>query len=435
MTDSDFWQDRLEQANTLDAADELAGFRAGFFLPELNGKPVTYFLGNSLGLMPQQTPVAIQMELDKWAAIASEGHFQGEFPWVSFHEPLAAPMAGLIGANPDEVIMMNTLTVNLHLMMATFYRPQQHRRQILIEDHAFPSDQYAIDSQAMWHGWDRYQAVLRMKPDQGQLFSTEYICQTIVDHADELALVLLPGVQYYTGQVLDIKTITETAHRFEIPVGFDLAHAVGNVELELHQWNVDFAVWCTYKYLNSGPGAIAGCFIHRRHASNIDLPRLAGWWGHDKSTRFLMGDQFSPIPTAEGWQLSNPPIFSLAPVRASLDLFQQAGGMEKLQIKTRRMQYFFRELLDQRLRDCVTVIAPAEISGCQLSLEIGSQNNVAAKTVFQRLNELGFRVDWREPNVIRVAPTPLYNRFQDIWLFVKQLEQLLKTNSRTDHNK
>ena len=396
--------------------------REHFHVPRTAGGEEIYFVGNSLGLMPKRVADAVQVELEKWRTMGVRGHFGGDFPWVSYHEPLAPLMASLVGASVDEVVTMNTLTVNLHLMMATFFRPTKSRFKILIEDHAFPSDQYAVDSQVRWHGLDPQQAVIRLTPDQGQLFSTERICQTIEDQAATLALVLLPGVQYYTGQVLDMAAITETAHRFEIPVGFDLAHAAGNIPLQLHDWQVDFAVWCTYKYLNSGPGSIAGCFVHRNHATNTQLDRLAGWWGHHKESRFLMGDCFQPIPTAEGWQLSNPPILSLAAIRASLEVFHTAGGMERLRKKSVAMNVFFRECLSDVLGSAVQVIAPHNQSGCQLSLEMNFPD-VSGKAIHQRLEEAGIRTDWREPNVIRAAPVPLYNSFTEIWRFVKTLEQ------------
>ncbi len=317
---------------------------------------------------------------------------------------------------------MNTLTVNLHLMMATFYRPDRTRHKILIEDHAFPSDHHAVESQIRWHGLNPQDSLVYVAPEKNQqLLTTEKICTTIEQHADSLALVLLPGVQYYTGQVLDMQTITKTAHRFGITAGFDLAHAAGNIPMQLHDWNVDFAAWCTYKYLNSGPGSLAGCYIHHRHATNTELNRLAGWWGHDKGTRYQMESEFVPIPTAEGWQLSNPPILSLAAIRASMDVFQEAGGIVPLRAKSVKMQDYFRRSLETVLGDRVQVIAPAEQSGCQLSLEI-NLSGVAGNDVYERLEAQGMRTDWREPNVIRAAPVPLYNTFEEIWKFVTHLE-------------
>lgn len=419
-----------EQAKLLDQTDPLSLWRKEFHIPESDLGTDTYFVGNSLGLMPKRTTAAVEEELEKWKSMAGRGHFEGRYPWFSFHEPLTPLMAQLVGALPDEVVMMNSLTVNLHLMMATFYRPTQTRYKILIEDHAFPSDQYAVDSQVRWHGFDPTEGVIRLKPDRGQLFSTDTICQTIYDHCDSLALVLLPGIQYYTGQVLDMAKITAAAKEHEITIGFDLAHAAGNIEMELHDWQVDFAAWCTYKYLNSGPGAVGGCFVHQQHVKNVDLPRMAGWWGHDKSTRFLMGDNFQAMPTAEAWQLSNPPIFSMAPVRASLEVFQEAGGMKPLREKARKMSQFFRDSLESTLGDKITVLSPADQSGCQLSLQVnsplsGSSQQPPGKEVFRALDESGFRVDWREPNVIRAAPVPLYNTFEEISRFVQRLEEIV----------
>jgi kynureninase len=323
--------------------------------------------------------------------------------------------------------MMNTLTVNLHLMMATFYRPTAARHKVLIESHAFPSDHYAVESQIKLHGYSPQETLIEVTPEAGEeTLRTNNICQLIEDHQKELALVMLPGVQYYTGQFFDLQAITQAAHAHEIPVGFDLAHAAGNVPLKLHEWDVDFAVWCSYKYLNSGPGSVGGCFVHRRHAQNTKLERMAGWWGHDKSTRFKMENRFQPIPTAEGWQLSNPPILSLAAIRASLDVFQEAGGMGPLRAKSERQSQFFLDCLKQILGDRVHSITPREPSarGCQLSLEV-RLDGVAGKSVYEKLELSGVRTDWREPNVIRAAPVPLYNSFEEVWRFVERLEALI----------
>ena len=415
----------LAAAKKLDNADPLAKMRAEFYLPAAGGVEEVYFVGNSLGLMPRRVTEYLNEELETWKSLGVRGHFIGERPWVSYHELLTQPMADLVGGQIDEVVMMNTLTVNLHLMMATFYRPDRQRYKILIEDHAFPSDHHAVESQIRWHGLNPQEAMVYVVPEQGQqLLSTEKICSSIQQHADSLALVMLPGVQYYTGQVLDMPKITEKAHQFGIPVGFDLAHAAGNIPLELHKWDVDFAAWCTYKYLNSGPGSLAGCFIHHRHATNTNLIRLAGWWGHDKASRYQMESEFIPIPTAEGWQLSNPPILSLAAIRASLDVFQEAGGMSPLREKSVMMQNFFRDSLEDLLGDRVRIIAPADESGCQLSMEINLEG-IAGSEVYERLNAKNIRTDWREPNVIRAAPTPLYNTFEETWRFVSTLKECL----------
>ena len=321
--------------------------------------------------------------------------------------------------------MMNGLTVNLHLMMASFFRPSKQKKKILIEQHAFPSDIYAAKSRLQLSGCDAASDLIVMPPDQGELFSTNYICETIKSNADSLAMVLLPGVQYYTGQLFDIAQITAAAHEHDIVVVFDLAHAAGNVKIDLHDSGVDCAVWCTYKYLNSGPGAVAGCFVHQRHAENVDLPRLAGWWGQDKSNRFEMGAEFQPIATAEGWQLSNPPILAMASVRASLELFEEAGGMDPLLEKSHRLTQYLQEKLLERLEGKVKVITPSDPNqrGCQLSLEVSSTFD--GKATYEQLERTGVRTDWREPNVIRAAPVPLYNSFEDVDHFVDRLSKIL----------
>lgn len=405
--------------------DPLENFRQQFFIPQFDGQDEVYFVGNSLGLMPKRTVEAIQSEVDNWKRLGVRGHFEGQTPWMPFHETLTPGMCKLIGALPCEVVMMNGLTVNLHLMMATFFSPHKRRRKILIEQHAFPSDVYAAKSRLRLAGLNADEDLIVMTPDQGEIFSTGHICETIDRHADELAMVLLPGVQYYTGQAFDIAAITKSAHRHDIVVGFDLAHAVGNIEMNLHNADVDFAVWCTYKYLNSGPGAVAGCFVHQRHAQNVELPRLAGWWGQDKSNRFEMGDQFQPIPTAEGWQLSNPPILAMAPVKASLELFQEAGGMVPLVQQSRRLTQRLEDQIDRQIGEKVTIITPTdpEQRGCQLSLKVAPE--LDGKAIYERLELTGVRADWREPNVIRAAPVPLYNSMDDVDEFVRRLSQVL----------
>ena len=425
----------LEKARKLDKNSPLASFRDRFFIPTSNGQPDLYFVGNSLGLQPKSTADFITAELQAWQNLGVRGHFEDggseeglhasiAGQWLDYHQRLTETMADLVGGQANEVIVMNTLTVNLHLMMATFYRPTKTRNKILIEAHAFPSDKNAVESQFALHGYESAECLVEIEPDQGQLFSTAAICETIRQHRDSLAMILLPGVQYYTGQVFDMKAIAAVANELEIPIGFDLAHAAGNVAMQLHDWNVDFACWCTYKYLNSGPGSIAGCFIHERHATNVELPRLAGWWGHDRDSRFKMTGDFKPIATAEGWQLSNPPILSAAAIRASLQVFADAGGMQPLVEKSKRQQVFFRECLKEALGDQVNVISSLDASGCQLSLEV-KLDGVPGKQVYHQLEESGIRTDWREPNVIRAAPTPLYNTFEEIWLFVDRLKQAL----------
>ncbi|MCL4125656.1 UNVERIFIED_CONTAM: hypothetical protein GTU68_024691 [Idotea baltica] len=414
----------LETARKLDLADPLAQFRDQFFLPETSGKPEIYFVGNSLGLQPKKTAEYLNAELETWQRLGVRGHFTEPRPWLSYHDLLTETMANLVGGLPIETIVMNTLTVNLHLMMATFYRPTATRNKILIEAHAFPSDKNAVESQLRLHGFNPQESLMEISPDDGELVSTGKVCETIRKHRDSLAMILLPGVQYYTGQVFDMQSLTALANELEIPIGFDLAHAAGNLEMKLHDWNVDFACWCTYKYLNSGPGSIGGCFIHERHATDTDKPRMAGWWGHDEKTRFKMTGDFSAIPSAEGWQLSNPPILSAAAIRASLDVFKAAGGMAPLNVKSKQQGRFFRDCLAAQLGDRVNVLAAEDCSGCQLSLQV-ALDGVDGKDVYEQLEASGIRTDWREPNVIRAAPTPLYNTFEDVWQFVQRLSELL----------
>ena len=422
----------IEYANSLDRADPLASFRDQFWIPKNeDGTDIVYFVGNSLGLQPKNVTELVQEELEKWKTLGVRGHFESENPWLPYHELLAPTMAQIVGAQENEVIVMNTLTVNLHLMMATFYRPTEKRHQILIEDHAFPSDFHAVESQIKLHGFDPRESLVTVSHGtETGLLSTDLICSTIEQHRDTLAMVLLPGVQYYTGQLLDMKKIAAEAHRYNISVGFDLAHAAGNVPMKLHDWDIDFATWCNYKYLNSGPGAIGGCFIHQRHATDTDLPRMAGWWGHNKSTRFLMENRFDPIPTAEGWQLSNPPILSLAAIRASLQIFESAGGIEPLREKSILLTDYFEQLLTAMLGLRVNIITPRTSAdrGCQLSLEV-LLKGVSGKTIHEQLENSGTATDWREPNVIRAAPAPLYNTFTDVHRFVSVLKTILDTNS------
>jgi kynureninase len=416
-------------AVALDRADPLGRFRGEFHIPRrASGEEEIYFAGNSLGLMPKRAARYVQEELEKWKRLAVKAHFEGENPWMPYHELLAAPTAKLVGAGPTEVVTMNSLTVNLHLMMASFYRPTRERHRILFERHAFPSDDYAFESQAVIHGFDPAEALLRLRPGKGKdWIDTAEIAQVLERDGASIALVLLPGVQYYTGQLFDIEAITRLAHAKGCVVGFDLAHAAGNVVLRMHDWNVDFAVWCTYKYLNSGPGSVGGCFVHERHGmgSPRDLPRLAGWWGHDKKSRFRMEPGFQPIPGAEGWQLSNPPILSLAAIRASLDVFMEAGGMEPLREKSLRLTGYLEWLLQRELSDSVEILTPRDPRqrGCQLSLRVKS--NIPGRAVLEKLEASGVTCDWREPDVIRVAPVPLYNRYEEVYRFVEILRSAL----------
>jgi kynureninase len=414
-------------AKQLDVQDPLRSFPERFHLPlGKNGKPLIYFAGNSLGLMPKSAKQIVEQELHDWATLGVAAHLEGKTPWYSYHETVREPAARLVGARPNEVICMNSLTVNLHLMMATFYRPTKSRFKILMEDPAFPSDTYAIKTQIVHHELNPKDSLLLASPRHDEFtVRTEDVLDLIEKHNDTLAIVLLGGVNFFTGQLFDIPTITAAARKHGIPVGIDLAHAVGNVPLSLHDWNVDFAVWCSYKYLNAGPGAVAGAFVHERHAANTDLPRLAGWFGNDPNTRFRMHlePEFIPVPSADGWQVSNPPILAMAPLRASLAIFDEAGGMEPLREKSIRLTSYLQFLLesetDGRSKQRYTVITPREINkrGCQLSI----QAHEHPKDLFNKLESSGVICDFREPNVIRVAPTPLYNTFHEVWRFAEIL--------------
>ncbi|PLX24186.1 MAG: kynureninase [Ignavibacteria bacterium] len=413
-------------ALTLDREDPLQRFRNSFIIPEQeDGTPQIYLCGNSLGLQPTAASDYVRQELDDWAELGVEGHFRARHPWMRYHESLAESSAAIVGAHPDEIVVMNTLTVNLHLMMVSFYRPTRERYKIIIEEKAFPSDQYAVASQAQFHGYDPADAIVEIPMDEHGRFSTEHVLETIDRHADDTALLLLGGVNYYNGQLFDVEEITRHARAASITVGIDLAHAAGNVPLKLHDWGVDFAAWCSYKYLNSGPGSTAGCFVHQRHATNASLPRFAGWWGHDKSTRFDMPDRFTPIPGAEGWQLSNPAILPMATLRASLDLFMDAG-MAALRRKSELLTGYLEYLLLHGENDSWNIITPSEPEqrGCQLSLRISS----GGKQLFDHLGRSGVICDWREPDVIRIAPVPLYNSFTDVHRFAELFHQYF-----TDH--
>ena len=420
-----------------DEADPLRNFRAEFHVPKReNGEEEIYFAGNSLGLLPRLARRYVDEELDKWGRLGVRAHFAGVNPWMPYHEQLAGPAARLVGAHPPEVVTMNSLTVNLHLMMTSFYRPTRERHRILIEDHAFPSDDYAVESHVGSRGLDPASAVLRVRPRGGRpAIATEDIAEILEREGDSIALVLLPGVQYYTGQAFDIEAITRLAHGKGCVAGFDLAHAVGNLPLRLHDWDVDFAVWCTYKYVNGGPGSVGGCFVHERHGANLRepsgsnarMPRLAGWWGHDKLSRFRMQPGFRPIPGAEGWQLSNPPILSLAAIRASLETFESAGGIAPLREKSIRLTGYLEWLLRREVGDTVEIFTPEEPGrrGCQLSLRVKS-GSTPGRTVFERIEAAGVTGDWREPDVIRVAPVPLYNRFEEVHRFVGILRAAIR---------
>jgi len=417
------YRDDKDFSIEMDARDPLREYRLRFFIPpHSNGEECIYLCGNSLGLQPKTVREYVEQELKDWAELGVEGHFHAKNPWMPYHELLSDQTARLVGANPSEVVVMNTLTVNLHLMMVSFYHPTPFRYKILIEASAFPSDQYAVKSQLKFHGYDPAEGLVELPLRKGEvLHHAEDIEALIEREGESIALVLLGGVNYYTGQVFDMERITRVAHAKDCTVGLDLAHAVGNIELQLHDWNVDFAVWCSYKYLNGGPGTIAGCFVHEKHADNQDLPRFAGWWGHNKETRFLMGPDFAPIPGAEGWQLSNPPILPLAALRASMEIFDEAG-MKKLREKSRRLTGYLEFLVNQLGEDKVAIITPRDENqrGCQLSLVVKRHG----REVYKQLTAEGVICDWREPNVIRVAPAPLYNSFMDVFRFAETLKKL-----------
>ena len=407
----------------LDDEDPLRHFRKKFHLPlGKDGKPVIYFAGNSLGLMPKSARQIVDEELDHWATLGVDAHHATGTPWYSYHEALREPTARLIGAKPLEVICMNSLTVNLHLMMATFYRPTKSRFKVLMEEPAFPSDTYASKTQIMHHGLDPQNGLILTRPRKGEFtIRTEDILDLIDKNADQLAVVMFGGANFFTGQLFDIKKITAAAHKHGIVAGFDLAHAVGNIPLSLHDWNVDFAVWCSYKYLNAGPGAVAGAFVHERHATNTSLPRLAGWFGNDPNSRFRLHlePDFIPVPSADGWQISNPPIFSMAPLRASLAIFGEAGGTEPLRAKSMKLTGYLESLLTQIGSKKISVITPKDpdARGCQLSIVAHEH----PKELHNELIAAGVKCDFREPNVIRVAPTPLYNTFHEVWRFAQLL--------------
>jgi len=418
----------LAYAERCDANDPLAAMRAQFAIPkQANGDDEYYFTGNSLGLQPKLARTAVLEILDAWQQHGVKGHFDGEFPWLPYHEFLTEQAAELVGAKNHEVVMMNSLTTNLHLMMVSFFQPHGKRTKILIEDHAFPSDHYAVSSQLQHHGLTVDENLLLWRPrEDEELLNYDDLDQLLTEHGDEIALVLLPGVQYYTGQVLDMASITRKAQAKGCKVGFDLAHAVGNIELTLHDWQVDFACWCSYKYLNSGAGSVAGCFIHQTHTNNTQLNRFAGWWGHDKQTRFKMGNEFHAIASAEGWQLSNPPVLSLAAIRGSFDTIKMAGGIKALRLKSVKLTDYLIKLIQHELADNIRIITPlAEAErGCQLSLMV-NKANLDGKALFNALEANGVTTDWREPNVIRVAPVPLYNSFADCFHFVRILKDCL----------
>ncbi|HEV8358687.1 MAG TPA: kynureninase [Gemmatimonadales bacterium] len=410
-----------------DAADEVAWARGEFELPPgPDGRPLVYLAGNSLGLIPRAARALVARELDDWARLGVEAHLEGRTPWYSYHERLREPLARLVGAGPGEVVAMNSLTVNLHLMLVSFFRPAGSRCRILIEDAAFPSDRYAVVSHLESRGLDPADALLVARPRAGEaVLRTEDVEALLAERGAELALVLLGGVHYYTGQLFEMARIARAARRAGAAVGFDLAHAAGNAVLQLHDWDVDFAVWCSYKYLNGGPGAVGGAFVHARHAGDLGRPRYAGWWGNDPRTRFEMhrNTAFVPVPGADGWQLSNPPILSMAPLRAALDLFDRAG-MAALRAKSERLTGYLEHLVERLAGGAAELLTPRDPAqrGCQLSLRLGPR----ARAVVEGLRARGVVADFREPDVIRLAPTPLYNTFHEVWRTGRMLSELLR---------
>jgi len=421
------YQATTDWAHARDAADPLRAFRDEFLIPPHRGRdgaPVdsVYFCGNSLGLQPRTVREAVNAELDYWGELGVEGHFKGRLPWMDYHEFLRDDLAAIVGAQPSEVVTMNTLGVNLHLMMVSFYRPSAERPAILIEAGAFPTDRYAVESQIRFHGFDPADALIELAADESNgAISLQAIEHALAEHGSRIALVMLPGVQYRNGQAFDLKAIAELAHRHGCNVGFDLAHAVGNLPLQLHDSGADFAIWCSYKYLNGGPGAVGGAFVHERHAQAV-LPRFAGWWGHDKVTRFQMGPEFVPTPGADGWQLSNPPILALAPLRVSLEIFRRAG-MPRLREKSLQLTGYLEWLVRTQLTGVLEVVTPADPArrGAQLSLRVAGGRE-RGRALFEYLMQQGIIGDWREPNVIRISPVPLYNRFADCLAFAHAVQ-------------
>ena len=420
------FQNTSEYAREQDELDPLKEFRSRFIIPKRNKKDVIYFCGNSLGLQPRSTRTYLDKELQKWGDYAVDGHFHAEEPWFHYHRLLKAPLASIVGAKEEEVVVMNNLTANLHLLMVSFYQPTSGRFKILMEGGAFPSDQYVVESQVKYHGFNPDDTIVEVFPRKGEnTLRTEDILEAIHNHRHELALVLFGGLQYYTGQVFDMEVITKAGQEAGAKVGFDLAHAAGNVPLKLHEWGVDFAAWCSYKYLNSGPGSNGGVFIHERYANDSSLPRFAGWWGHDEKERFLMRKGFKPMYGADGWQLSNANILPLAAQRASLELFSEAG-MNRLRQKSLKLTAYLEFLINEASREGnqLQIITPAipEQRGCQLSLFVEKRG----RELFDSISKAGVVADWREPNVIRVAPTPLYNTFTDVFRFADLLKQAIK---------
>ena len=415
----------LAYAKKMDEQDELRKFRSYFHLPtQKNGEPYVYLCGNSLGLQPKSTADALKQELEDWKNLGVEGHFHAENPWMPYHEFLTEAMAKVVGAQTKEVVVMNTLTANLHFMMISFYRPNASRNKIIIEADAFPSDKYAAESQIRLHGYNPSECLIQLKAREGEvILREEDIKATIEEHGENLALILLGNTNYYTGQYFDIKKISAWGHAQGCMVGFDCAHGAGNVPLNLHDNGCDFAVWCNYKYLNAGPGGMGGVFVHERHLENKDIPRLEGWWGHNKETRFKMRDAFDPIPSAEAWQLSNPPILAMAGVWASLKIFEEAG-MDRLRKKAVLLTGYLEFLVKSLGEDLINIVTPSDPAhrGSQLSIQVKN----ADRKLFDAIIDRGVMADWREPDVIRVAPVPMYNSFEDVYNFYSILKSELE---------
>lgn len=415
------FENTLAFAQQLDAEDPLKDYREQFHFPKVDGKQVIYFTGNSLGLQPKRTKDFVDEVMEDWANLAVEGHFYSKKPWWDYHERLAAPLAKVVGAKTEEISVMNTLTVNLHLLMVSFYIPTKKRYKIICEEKAFPSDQYLIQSQVRFHGLEADDAIVEVKKRGGENYwRTEDIIAKINEVGDELALVIIGGVNYYSGQVFDMNTITKAGHDVGAFVGWDLAHGVGNIELKLNEWNVDFAAWCSYKYMNSGPGNASGIYVNEKHLNKTDIPRFEGWWGTKKETRFLMKPEFEPIETADAWQLSNPPVLSVAPYLASLTMFEEVGMPALIEKRDKIVSYleFVLQEIDKEVDSTFEIITPRENRGCQLSVFLHGQG----KSLFDYLIKNGVITDWREPNVIRLAPAPFYSSYEDMY----QFGQLLK---------
>ena len=422
------YQPTLEFAESLDAQDELKDFRNDFLIPQHNGRDVIYLCGNSLGLQPKNVQEYLGRQLGNWQQYGVEGWFNGDDPWLVYHEQMKKPLAAIVGAKPEEVTIMNSLTVNLHLLLVSFYQPNSKRYKILMEGGAFPSDQYAIESQVNFRGFDPKDAIIEVFPREGEYtLRTEDILSAIEKNADELALVLFSGINYYTGQMFDMESITEAAHKVGAYAGFDLAHAAGNVPLELHNWDADFACWCSYKYMNSGPGGISGIFVHEKHFKNKELKRFAGWWGYGAGKRFLMTSGFVPASGAEGWQVSTSPILLMAVHKAALDLFEKIGGLQKLRKKslllTGYLEFMLGQINEKHGEELFMIITPKDPDwrGCQLSIVCKRDG----KKTFDYLTRNGVIGDWREPDVIRLSPVPFYNTFKDVYSASKLLDESL----------